>query len=66
MGVERTKKLQASKISQLETCVERSSDHVCHVENWKNGKVHERFRSELYLRFNLNYNVLSFQCLVKL
>lgn len=69
MGVERAKKLQTGKISQLETCVERCSDHVCHVENWKNGKIHERFRSEILLHFIkrsldlfriwINYNVNS-------
>lgn len=43
MGVEREKKLPASKISQLETRVKRGTDHVRHVENRKDGKVHERF-----------------------
>lgn len=48
MGVEREKKLSTGEISQLETRVKRDSVHVRHVENWKNGKVHERFRSKRY------------------
>jgi len=46
MGVEREEKLSTRQISQLETRVERDAVHVRHVENWKNGTVHERFRSK--------------------
>lgn len=48
MGVECAKKLPTSKIPQLETCIKRRPDYVRYVENWKNGKIHERFRSERY------------------
>lgn len=41
MGIEREKKLSTCEISQLETCFKRGTDHVCYVENWKNGKIHE-------------------------
>jgi hypothetical protein len=41
MGIEREKKLSTCKISQLETCVKRCTDHVCYVKNRKNGKIHE-------------------------
>jgi len=46
MGVEREEKLSTRQIPQLETRVERDTVHVRHVENWKNGTVHERFRSK--------------------
>jgi len=46
MGVECEEKLPTSKISQLETCVKRGTDYVCHVKNRKNGKIHERFGSK--------------------
>lgn len=42
MGVEREKKLSAGQVPQLETRVKRGANHVCHVENRQNGKVHER------------------------
>lgn len=41
MGVEREKKLPTRKVPQLETCIKRCADNVRHVENWKNGKIHE-------------------------
>ena len=46
MGVECEEKLSTSKISQLETRVKRGPDYVRHVENRKDGKVHERFGSK--------------------
>lgn len=41
MGIECKEKLSTSKISQLETRIKRSTNYVCHVKNWENGKVHE-------------------------
>lgn len=58
MGVEREKKLSTCKISQLETCPERGADNVRHVENRKNGKIHERFRSKSYKKL-FAYNVFT-------
>lgn len=46
MGVERQKELSTGEVPQLETCVERGTNHVRHVENRKNGAVHERFGSK--------------------
>lgn len=42
MGVEREKKLSAGQVPQLETRVKRGANHVCHVENRQDGKIHER------------------------
>lgn len=46
MGVEREKKLSAGQVPQLETRVKCGANHVCHVENRQDGKVHERSRGK--------------------
>lgn len=65
MGIECKEKLSTSKISQLETRIKRGTDYVCHVKNWKNGKVHERLRSKhlqliLFIVKNVKYNLLYY------
>lgn len=55
MGVEREEELPTGKISQLETRPERGADNVRHVENRKNGKVHERFGSKRVIRETIEF-----------